>query len=569
MKSEEFPAWSSGESPELGGRDFLGLQSVGDAMLNRLLPGLTNQTKHPRYYAFFSWVFDQAHQAGVRLADAKAFRFCFESALIYAAASRHKNDFRGVVGILGATRGEHAWTGKQKQYPINQEAWQRRASAYSAPFYGPSFQYLGLLAQGQDGEIGLLPRGRDLAAAFEAGHAKTSLLRALQSGARKRMDGTSLAQLHDDLCPCAVRESGKPERSLLREMLFRTEDRKPAGAGSNERNRRLTLALLLDLIKQADGGYPVDDDDIRTLLYYWTYPSGRRYSPPPELLELAEAWRVFQARQYQRYALESLWVAYLRMLRVHRAVPFDPAVIAAEVIKGIKDADLFKKVGVRSREIDRLSVGELAVRLAQGAIASSSGSASAASWKEVRPTHPATEASWKGRIDKYLWEEDSPVSAFGNAVGLLLALWTRWRNAAEPEVAKGFMREGGQPRVSLSSMFVEFDRRQSSNLHEFLAWLLGEYTIGQHLRVSSHKLRTEGIDTFWFYSDEEGYRVHPERDVGRAKPGYNASKIGAATSALYDLGLLKRDRNDVYACTKDGLEMLKTVLRMESGPKGS
>src|ERR1019366_4737139 len=149
-------------------------------MLDCLLPGMTNQTRHPRYYAFFVWVFDQAQKAGVKLQRIEAFRFRFESALIYAAASHHEGDFTGIVGIQGVTRGNHAWRGKQHEYPLDQEAWDRRASAFSGPFYSPSFQQLGLVQRREHGAIGLLPRGQELATAFDAGHANSGIARALR-----------------------------------------------------------------------------------------------------------------------------------------------------------------------------------------------------------------------------------------------------------------------------------------------------------------------------------------------------------------------------------------------------
>ena len=190
-------------------------------------------------------------------------------------------------------------------------------------------------------------------------------------------------------------------------------------------------------------------------------------------------------------------------------------------------------------------------------------------WQSASPSAPAAEASWKGRIDKYLGEDGNDVAVFGSAVGLLLMLWIRWRDAGEPELGKGFMRVGRRSRISLSAMFTEFDRQEGSRLREFCSWLLGEYAIGQHLRVSSHKLRTEGIDTFWFYADEDGYSVHPERQVERARPRYNAPKLRAATSSLYDLGLLSRTRDGAYVCTKDGQRMLNAVLQMESQGSGA
>src|SRR5437016_3034861 len=56
----ELPDWTefcTNES-EHRGLDPLGLEAVGASIVqNRLLPGITNATRHIRYYSFFCWVF--------------------------------------------------------------------------------------------------------------------------------------------------------------------------------------------------------------------------------------------------------------------------------------------------------------------------------------------------------------------------------------------------------------------------------------------------------------------------------------------------------------------------------
>jgi hypothetical protein len=127
-----FPDWTEYDDTRLGGRDFLGLQSVGDAMLELLLPGMTNATRHPRYYAYFCWLFQRAHHLGLTVKQTRADQFRHETALVYAANANHTDDFGGVIGILGARRGPHAWQGPQKRYTLSQDDWGRRASAFSA-----------------------------------------------------------------------------------------------------------------------------------------------------------------------------------------------------------------------------------------------------------------------------------------------------------------------------------------------------------------------------------------------------------------------------------------------------
>jgi hypothetical protein len=53
----EEPGWLAPSAAAGGGMWPLGLESGGFAIVERLLPGYTNTTVRPRYYAFFAWAF--------------------------------------------------------------------------------------------------------------------------------------------------------------------------------------------------------------------------------------------------------------------------------------------------------------------------------------------------------------------------------------------------------------------------------------------------------------------------------------------------------------------------------
>ncbi len=50
------PAWSEIEYLPGGARDALRLETVAEAMLEDLLPGINNGTQRARYYSFWAWV---------------------------------------------------------------------------------------------------------------------------------------------------------------------------------------------------------------------------------------------------------------------------------------------------------------------------------------------------------------------------------------------------------------------------------------------------------------------------------------------------------------------------------
>jgi hypothetical protein len=62
LEPPEFPQWTVRRGfGKVGGRFPLALEAVGQRMIAmHVLPQVTNATAHPRYYAFFCWVFEQS-----------------------------------------------------------------------------------------------------------------------------------------------------------------------------------------------------------------------------------------------------------------------------------------------------------------------------------------------------------------------------------------------------------------------------------------------------------------------------------------------------------------------------
>jgi len=49
------PAWTEQEFYAAGARDDLGIETLGEAILADLLPGINNQNRRARYYSFWAW----------------------------------------------------------------------------------------------------------------------------------------------------------------------------------------------------------------------------------------------------------------------------------------------------------------------------------------------------------------------------------------------------------------------------------------------------------------------------------------------------------------------------------
>ena len=56
LRGTHDPQWTQAEYKPGGGRDALGIETLSESILSELLPGITNQTRRARYYAFWAWV---------------------------------------------------------------------------------------------------------------------------------------------------------------------------------------------------------------------------------------------------------------------------------------------------------------------------------------------------------------------------------------------------------------------------------------------------------------------------------------------------------------------------------
>ncbi len=561
------PNWTEDTSEEAGGRDFLGLQSVGEAILDDLLPGLTNSTVHPRYYAFFTWAFKVANDTDVAAGKALTEHlFRYETALIYAAQATHGDGILSVVGIRDVRTGPHRWTGESRRYRVDKAAWSHRVSAFSSPYYRPSFTSLRLLRVNSDGTVSLLPEGQRLAEAFENQLAGSAAVRMLSKTGSRPVGGEVLKQLHDDFCPCAVRNRGGTDRPALIEVLFRFErSSQDPVRRKGEDARRSTLGYLLHLISKCGRDAWDDEDALRTLIYYWQSPS-HAYVPEPGLRQTAEAWRVFQAQQYERYALETLWAAFLRILGQRVTLPFDLSAVGGAIASELMKSRFYQDRGLRlPSDLSGATLEDLSAAILKSAVPERRANGLTCfetSWRRLGPLAKGSEAFWVSEIQDALWNTGNAYWAFGAAVGLLVTLWLRWRCYAAGASGAEFLKVGGRLRLSLAKAMDDFESRRNESLPRVFSWLLEEYVVGQHLRVAAHKLASEGIDTFWFYASEEGYRVHPDRDVTESKPSYSGPKLWAARECLHDLNLIEVRGDSSCRCTREGRATLEKVLKL-------
>src|SRR5438128_12672819 len=103
------PHWTQAEYSAGGGRDALGIETFSESILSELLPGITNQARRARYYAFWAWVlrdFIRDDRATHTLAGFWKWLRAREDASILAYLAHGCN-----TGSVGIEQGIPIWAG--------------------------------------------------------------------------------------------------------------------------------------------------------------------------------------------------------------------------------------------------------------------------------------------------------------------------------------------------------------------------------------------------------------------------------------------------------------------------
>ena len=174
-------------------------------------------------------------------------------------------------------------------------------------------QLMGLIGNqpNSSGVYQLVQRGLELAQAYDASIQNTHYHSALQQDDVVKLTYEEAGDYGQAACLCSKALAHGADRDLLREALFRLEDGQ--NTQPTHRARRLSLALVLDMVRQA-GNQPFRAV-MRYGLYLGDFSQSNAYEPLPALRPTYERWRQVQVRQLYTSALEILWLIFLYQLQ--------------------------------------------------------------------------------------------------------------------------------------------------------------------------------------------------------------------------------------------------------------
>jgi hypothetical protein len=295
-RSATEPSLTSGNTPQPGGVDPLGLRQINFDLMDCVLPGINNVARHIRPFVVVTWAWRRAAQlAGkarmTRSSVAYLQDFVDRIEVLYAWSQFIRNPSADLPG-----RDVLAEIISQNSFRFGGAVWEKRretrrlSTAFSAPInYGPALKSLRWLEAAEDGSGAMRPSADAISA-----------IDALEECMAAHLEHPAFSQLGDiEVSGDDVREWGEAwsldapteaERTVMAELL---------GGESADKRRRFGVALAV----QAAYALAPQEGSVRRAMC----GSPTDFHPPGPLAETSTRWRKVQVRQVFRLALEALF----------------------------------------------------------------------------------------------------------------------------------------------------------------------------------------------------------------------------------------------------------------------
>ena len=162
--------WASNDSFK-GGRDPLGIQNSSIATYSKLLPGLTNLTKHIRYYSLYCWLlseYDELEKNGKNTLH--QYNFIRRAELAMALIMKDQG-IGAIVGAMFVSQAKFKYVQKGiynladgADYSSREKYWTFKTGAFGQYYLGSLIYYE--LVKIEEGRFYLRNKGKELAKAF-------------------------------------------------------------------------------------------------------------------------------------------------------------------------------------------------------------------------------------------------------------------------------------------------------------------------------------------------------------------------------------------------------------------
>ncbi len=544
------PQWIAEVYPVKPGRDHLGIGSVSaNQILTKLSPGVQVLTFHPRYHSFYTFLLDEfvrrrptfSRQAFTAFYRPREFIFSLGA---YLCEQPEHGDMRNIVGgqKTGGWAAQHLATYNTAEYS---------SSYIKSPLGGYGLYYrtvlaqLGLIYPGGQG----LPypfdvpseKGQEIAEAFRSAVEDTTYYREFFDDDAAEVPLEVIQEYIHCACLCQLQVPDAPDRVPLLDVFLH---------GGNEQDaasRRATFRLLLDIADKTQG-FAIDEDEYRQLIYFGASDTGTQYTPRADLQSTCRQWRLYQAREYYAFALNTMWF-HLCVWGMNNRGDMCPIPLSrfAEYVERNLDFDsLAQRLNLRSPNLQDMS--DLRSLLQWLRHAARTGQPSLDTPYDVgAPLHEHT-------LYHLAQSDEAPDVMIAGMVAMLAMMLVRFDDPdirEQPEWAISKM--GADGRLSVHGFIQAVQRKLQGGpytIAEFAHWLYADYVILQHQLVATSKLPD---NTFRFRRDGDRLRFVAVYD---ARAFWN-SRFPALSTTLNELGLCGEFESPSHPLTADGRALLE------------
>jgi hypothetical protein len=514
--------------------DPLGLEAVGAGIVqHRLLPGITNATRHIRYYSFFCWVFWAfwKHRSGKpRLSEQRKWRVRLENALRSATLDREAN-IQGLIGVTKAIR-INGLSGKVR---IGIEGG-KAASAFVPANYSSSFRALGCGLWEDKKGAKLTDFGTQLATAFDSSMQVVPGSRAALLELCSEAPCVSVASIRAIAEGIRLRpiSPAELEHKFLLELLLRIETGDQRVNLDFDQSRSRSMALFMEIAEQAQGTLS-SAAELHRIFATGQLPNQRALAVPSELQQTFEIWKRYQERQYIKLSMYALWHELVQTLAYTASKTASAQQLLSHFLASFRKSDI--AVDYLGRNFANQTVGRAQQSLSRDV--------------SLKPRDFGRRALELANVLMDIARESE--DRVGAAVVLLLLCACYWKRNASTLPEANLHKQGGTERLSLEAVSNDLDQLSDVTLVEYLQWAVETYVLKQSTKVAVQKMPEF---RFFIIRDDEGYRLvklqHP-----RSYLSYDSSRIGSAYELMSGLKLVKM--NGGITLTAAGRKVLQTL----------
>jgi hypothetical protein len=516
-------------SPKGGGIDFLGLRWVNLGIVGSyLLPEINNVTRDMGMFCLAGWIpwkFQEltANAPQCTEKNYRVFRQAVEVAISYQF-----RDGSTATKEFGAARNRVGVTQKLKlpgSLTFDKANRSESNSLYAPAIYGPAVRYLGMVKNyyrlNKDLISLNIPIPNDdkdatticetVDATLRRSHSYSKLLR-LNPEPATEDDLESLGR--HGLHPVYYRLSGSTElKAAFRRRLLPDD---PSNSGYP---RTRTARLILATLEQQDNLTPFE---LRDTWYTDLFPGGKRTKwETTEVATQRRHWALFMARQYQRQALEALFVC------------FENALLAkCRALDAVVDYWL-KNAGNDHGEWPK-TFGDLleGVTADAGIPKQSNDEGASHAWnRRIHPDHPHFE------YDQTLEQSLSCLAACR-----LLGKWFwRMQSWARDVENRELMDLGGSDRLGMNWFLGWLADRRTFTMRAFLHDVFSTLVFAQHMRVALSRFDGR-VQRLRFMLGDHG--IEPTAgitDTGERGVPWMPDRLDAFVNLLVDVNVLDQD----------------------------